>query len=496
MVKSKLITLIKTLNESELARLDDYLASPFFNKNQTLLHLFHLIKATYPHFEATSLDKKRVLQQLFPQSSKKSTTYLNKLMTQLSELVLDFMSLLKQEENAAYQQTLRLKTLQQRGLHTLFVQEAKKQEKEWGKMEVINVNDYYNRFIFMDEKRLFYHQQNNRKETISISEVSQQLHIFYVVRQLQYYVEVLNRQQIVATSSPTIAVEDILLLVKQEALASIPLVQLYVLIIRLLQKKEANLDVQQLQQFLVEHAMVLHQSDLTYAYTLLLNYYGTQYKQTSKVVFLREIFQLYKAMLKTNLFLIRGTFAQQHQMYFHPHHFKNIATTALRLQEFDWAIEFTHTYKKQLAKEYQEGLTHFNLGAIAFYQKDYHTALQHFLQIDYPDFFYHLNAEMLMMKTYYALEEWEALSSKLDAFRTYIKRSKHMAASDKDSYRHFVNFVKRLIRLKTQAKRIPLVSNLEAKVLKATQKLQQDVEACQPLIDKEWLLAVVAKDRQ
>lgn len=50
MVNTKLITLLKTLSKSEINKFRDFVSSPFYNKNQTVINLCEEVIKYHPGY--------------------------------------------------------------------------------------------------------------------------------------------------------------------------------------------------------------------------------------------------------------------------------------------------------------------------------------------------------------------------------------------------------------------------------------------------------------
>ena len=68
MYKSKPITILRTFSKRDLRKFDDFIASPFFNKDKEgkLLQLYAILKANHPIYTPTNVDRNKVFQVLFP----------------------------------------------------------------------------------------------------------------------------------------------------------------------------------------------------------------------------------------------------------------------------------------------------------------------------------------------------------------------------------------------------------------------------------------------
>jgi hypothetical protein len=88
--------------------------------------------------------------------------------------------------------------------------------------------------------------------------------------------------------------------------------------------------------------------------------------------------------------------------------------------------------------------------------------LQH---ANYRDILLNLSAKTLLIKTYYELDEFDALTSALDAMRNYIRR-KRVIGYHRTNYLNFTRYMEKLVSLnlsdRTSVERFITALNAEA----------------------------------
>ncbi len=187
--------------------------------------------------------------------------------------------------------------------------------------------------------------------------------------------------------------------------------------------------------------------------------------------FVREAFDMYQESLENGLLFINKKIT--------PWSFKNIVTAGLRLSEFDWVENFIHSHTKDLDENYRNNALTFNLAQLYFYKKEYANVISQLSQVEYDELTYNLNSKTLLMASYYELDEMDALSSLLDAFRIYLNRNKELPAPRRKHYLNTLSIVKRL-----------------SKIVRGDQKeienLTHEAEQTQGLVSKNWILEKLA----
>ena len=94
--------------------------------------------------------------------------------------------------------------------------------------------------------------------------------------------------------------------------------------------------------------------------------------------------------------------------------------------------------------------------------------------VEYTDLTYNLNAKVLLIATYYELDEIDALESSLSSFKTYIYRKDIVSEDRRKLYNNYVSFLQKIIQ--NQGNQSKLI------------KLRQDVEQVKNIASKPWLL--------
>jgi hypothetical protein len=181
---------------------------------------------------------------------------------------------------------------------------------------------------------------------------------------------------------------------------------------------------------------------------------------------LREIFELYKMMVDRNL-LYEGNYVSQPD-------FKNIVTTALRLDEVDWVNRFIEEYRSKLNPEFSENAYTYSMAWVHFSRKENDKALRMLLRVEFNDVYYHLDSKSLLMKVYYEMNEFDSFFSLVDAFKIYLRRNKFISDFQRETYHNFILIMNRLMKVKSGKNEMSLA-------------LHEEVCSTRPAADLSWL---------
>jgi len=146
MHKSKLIDKLRLLTKDELRDFARFIESPYFNTDKRMTQVFDYLKKYHPEFESEKLEREYVADKLFPEWKEKQYNKISYLMTDLSQLVSDFMTVRELENDRLEWQQLELKAYKRRHGDWFFGSTAKKLDKAIGKRPERGIDYYFHRY--------------------------------------------------------------------------------------------------------------------------------------------------------------------------------------------------------------------------------------------------------------------------------------------------------------------------------------------------------------
>jgi hypothetical protein len=190
--------------------------------------------------------------------------------------------------------------------------------------------------------------------------------------------------------------------------------------------------------------------------------------------YLSELFQLYQYQLEHGLLFDEGIL--------HEWHYKNLVAVGIRLREMDWVRRFIEDYKSRLQPAIAENAYCFNLASYYFDQCQLDQVLELLTRVEYTDPNYQLESKVLLLRTYFDLEEYEALFSLTDSFRQLLQRNKLLSENRKLGYFNLLKFTKSLARIRSG-----MGFARDMKGLANLQKLRADFAATPNTFLSGWL---------
>lgn len=155
--------------------------------------------------------------------------------------------------------------------------------------------------------------------------------------------------------------------------------------------------------------------------------------------------------------------------------FQSTVSIALLLREFEWALEFIEAHRERIfGQQPSEVYYRFGLATYHFYRRDFEAVLDILLHLNFEEMQYKFSSKSLEIKALYELNS-DLLDARLDAAKIYFYRETKIPADKKEMYGRFVDFTKRLQRLRSSSEAARL------------QKLQAELEANPQIAELTWL---------
>ncbi|HNL40530.1 MAG TPA: hypothetical protein PKH43_15370, partial [Saprospiraceae bacterium] len=159
--------------------------------------------------------------------------------------------------------------------------------------------------------------------------------------------------------------------------------------------------------------------------------------------------------------------------------FKNIVALGLRLEHFDWVGQFIEQYAPLLEEKYRNPNRLYNLARLHYARKQYQMAMPLLARVDESDLMLNLDSRVMLLKMYYETGEWDALDALIASFRIFLLRKKKSLGYHQAHYLNIIRFVQKLTRLRHNDRQ-------------AVAALRQTVQQQPALIEREWLLEMLA----
>lgn len=474
MFNSKLINFIKSLHADDLDKFENFLASPYCNRNKKAIELLTYIRQYAPNYDSEALHRDVVFAKIFPKKEAKGYS-LTQLMSDMTRLLKEFLGYENYKGHAYHKQLSLMDELVHRNNMGMLRDEFK--NYIWpilGDSDIQDSDFFYCQYR-LEEVNFTYHiRTHNRDLEIPMHKLIDSLDTYIMVLKLRNVVSALTRQRVL-NQEYSIRWENIVEDADKLPFKEVALIQLYAHFIHILKEQDADEHYKEMRQLLSTEARQIEPNELLQLYSLCLNYEVRLLREDAQRI--ESIVSLCREMEENGLF---------------EKHIQNVLYTlvvkfAAQYGNFEWANNFLNCYKDRIAVDSFEerGYIYNYSSAILYFYKGEYKKAKYLLGKDYPDAYYYAERKAFLLKIYYHMEDLDEAGSELKALEVYLKRDKSMTDNNKKSIRKFMKAYEKLgkLRYKTNIWGNRRSERLIQEIDEFDQYLQQE----KPIYELSWL---------
>lgn len=479
MHQSKLITVLRTLGARERTRWREYVYSPFFNKHGQLRQLADLVLEFAPDFDAVMPDKQTVFIRLFGTGELFDERKLNNLISDLYELLLGYLAYTGYEAEPAEMQLHATNALLDRNLNAAAATVLTKCRLYLERRPDQTARHYFYELRWWEAAEVLESRRSRRVAGEQLNRQADANDLAFVLEKLRLGAAMLSRQGLAVLQSETQPrwLPAIRQWCREEVLlAGLPAVQVYLAALDLLEQATPD-SFTAFTGALDRHFAVFGKDELAALYQYALNYCIRRINDGQPDAY-PEALALYQTLLDRDVLLRQGRLSQWT--------YKNITTAGLRSGAFAWTEGFLKDYRELLPPGERDNAFVYNLAALHFEKENYPATLLTLQNVEFTDFTYHLGAKILQLKSYYILQETEALNALMEATQQLLRRNRSLSTFGKTANLNFLRMLRRLHNWKQRQQTLSTV-----KWQQQQQILLKKVSEMQPLANKDWLLEML-----
>jgi hypothetical protein len=421
--------LIDKLQTSEWEELKRFMRFRFPRLREDVYRMVDALKDS----KAKNIDLQHLYNKLFPKTQFNDKT-IRYLLTDVNKAIYEYFGYKQLQKQPNKQQLLLLNELTDR-----------KCERAFSKSFNILMSEFDNAAHSDAQSLLYYSEVLGLKARVELESGQRSSDAFelsalymdqyFVARKLQISAEKINLNYILKKDWEDPFLEIILQQIDNGMFSSVPYIQLYRLIIISLTEPENESAFISMKAQVSEIIDSLPASEITDLYQYLLNYCIRKIN-AGRLQFQDELLAVYQSALKHGALLTNGKISQWD--------FKNVVTIALRTGSTDYAREFIHSYKQALPSSQRTNALAYNLANLHFSENNYRAAISQLQKVDLDDVFYRLDARSILLKSYYELDDQDALFYHSAAFRSMLNRNRKISDQQRKLY---LNLIKHTLSL-------------------------------------------------
>ncbi|WP_143473684.1 hypothetical protein [Flavilitoribacter nigricans] len=458
-----------------MTRFREFVHSPYFNKHRDVRALTQYLDSCYPEFSAFQCDRYRVYKKVFPRKAHDQGK-LAVVFTYTYRLAEQFLAQEMLRSGEAETNHLLLRGMRQVKAFELYQKVLDRSGAQLENAGEQSSTHWWHRYQMASERDYFLNHIIAKRDLSGLNVMEEQLDRFYLAEKLKNAVEAQVRRNMVKVETESRMLDSAVREVAEnlEVYRNIPAIYLYYKLFEMLREKDHRHYYEALQE-LKSGESCFPPPERASLYNYFQNYCIREINQNN-LEFLQELFRLYQSQLEQELLLEEG--------YLSEWHYKNIVTVGLRLEELDWVHEFIRTYRDRLRPEVADNAYRFNLAAYYHEAKVYGKVLDLLIKVEYRDPRYNLGAKALLLRTYYELEEDEALYSLVDSFLQYLQRNQKMSDARREGFYHLFRMTRRAAHIRSR-----LGYDKKEKTAKDLDRLKRELETTGGILNQSWLEA-------
>lgn len=475
MPSKKLLSRLQLFSRQELSRFDQYLASPYFNENEDLKLLYRLVMPYLSSKGAKTTDnlsiKKLIWLKLYGRDCSYNDGQMRRLLSELTQHAHRFLALKKFEENPIQEQVSLLEALKEDAQDSHFTSLLRQTHSK-----ELSVNFYSWEIYFQKHKIAdIQHYRSERAGDINgifnnLKNADYHLDCYYFIKKLKYYCDVLDHRSITDKPVEIHLPFQFLEWLPESVFFQETKIKIYFSVIQMFLNAEKTEYFYQVKEMLSEAGQEFVKEELNHLYIYLKNYCIDSKINKGNLSFFNELFDVFKNIITQNIILKDGVL--------HPQDYKNIISVSIQVREFAWTEAFIQNYTPKLPPEERENALTYNLAKVYFAQNQYEKVIEQLREVEYDNLTYALGGKLMLLKTYYELNEYLALDSLIDSFRVYLRRNQTISKEVRQQYLNVLRFIKKL-------------SNIHSGDQVAIAKIEQQIQECKNLADKGWIVQKV-----
>lgn len=473
--QSKIIKHLGDLAPKDRERFLQFVSSPYFNQHEKTKELLEVI---LEHLERpkNALDREQLFKRLFPGEAFDEQR-LHNVMSYLKKLYHRFLAQQFYEKQAFREQLFTLESAYENNEFLLFTNRVKALEKATEQNPHRDSNFHFINYRLNTLLGFYQGDFGDRSKSDTFQKVINHLDRYYLIEKLRTSCHLTANMMLVNTKFDFGFFEVLLQHLRDhfDSYQDDASVIMYYTILMSLREESDPQYYHALKQMLSNKIEQFSADERRDLYGFATNYCIRQ-SNLGRSEYRRELFELYQQGLKTGLLLTNGTIISEFN-------YKNVAMLGCSLKEFNWTEGFIQNYRESLPVHRRENAYNFNLANLYYNKKMYNEALMALMKVQFTDVTHHLNTNMLLLRTYFALRDTEALLSLIETFRIYIIRNRKLTAAEKKGYTNFLRLCKSLVLLRHHA------STFSRKALQEKlETLRQKIDGTQNVINKHWLV--------
>lgn len=465
MKKSKIILILKSFSPAELKKFREYLGSPYFNKNKTLIKFFNELQKEFPDFPENKIRIELIYSKLFPGKMFNQQVMKN-LISGLFRQCKEFLEIEHYKRKDFERKLNLLNHLNLKKLDAIFKSELSLLESELSCLEKITDLHFLDLHMLEDVKVGYHLERNEQANAIDkVLKSGEYLVIFFIIRLIKT-----NANLIVNTLSfnasydvnlpgellKNIDLKKLISFMKKNNLKYNEILELFYYRILCYSDPHDETHYFKFKELLAENLNAFNRDEIYGLFNSSETY--CIFKINSGAThFLKELFNVFQKEIENGYY----KFSDDSPVTFMK--FRNTFLTALDIKEYIWAENFIENFKKDLIESERCSIVEMSYAHMNFEKGNFEKVNEQLQSIVTDQLYLKIDLKNLLLMTHYELNYTESALSMIDAYKHFLAHNKLLTQSFKENNLRFANALNSLIWIKEKPDKNKLI-DLEKKI--------------------------------
>lgn len=475
MIENSTIQILRTFSDEELLLFEEFLNTPFYNKNTKVIQLFELLKEYHPGYSDKKLTKESLFRSLIGRKVKFKESYIRNLFSDLNLMAEKFLQYNLITKDCTYERLL-IEELKNRDLYEIVEKKIKSFEKE------INSNktrdqEYYMNKNFIYEMKSYLLVDRTLTDSFRNEQITSIVKMFMIsIMENTFYLRV-EEQRVKIKHRFGFLKHSLEYIQKNIAdFEDSPLLMIYYYLwLCFFNNGDENYFLKA-KEYFRKHFRALTKIDKKNIYSVMQVFYIDKI-DGGDTSYNRKFLNFMLEMLKFNVL------SHKKKDFINLNLYRNILILCLLTNEIKILKKFISDYIDFVNEESRSSVYAYSHAHLNFLQGNFEKTLEHCNKINFNDFLISTNDNLyfkndikcLMLKSLYELNYFETALSNIETFRHFLRNSRLIRETRRRKFDNFLNFVNELIKHKM---------NFDEFKFK---KLQKKFENEKDLMHQDWL---------
>lgn len=445
MIKSTLLEILRTFSKEEFKRFEDFLRSPYYNKNSNVIKLLNVIKKYYPDLTSNNLNRESVWKELF-QERNFNYGVMKNLIFELQKLSEKFLHLQNYEENKFEQELNLLRKLINRNLFQLFEKNLKS-FKSAVNSSPIDPDHFYYKYLSeaAEQTYLSLHYKTKDVNFCRPEIMNESLMAFFFSNFFEKNYNSFHDSMLYKKSYDKQTLDIVFKSFETNPVSNNEFVLMNYYALKTVVNANDNDSYLKLKKLFNKLFTKLN-TDKKFNFSMALVNFCNFRIMKGNTGYVKELFDTYKMMVE------QGFYNTGKDDYISPPMYANIVSMAGNLKQFDWAEKFISEFKKRLHPSSGEQYYLLANVILNLKKKNYEDALQYLTKFKSKNEIEKITLKRFQIMIYYESGFFDELYSLIDTSKHFISNDSKVTDNAKNIFGNFLYFVQKLAELKSGIK--------------------------------------------